>query len=219
MPNVVQEKNFCGPGAAANSFHWLADQDGINLGQTLVETQSELAGNMGNNNDGNWDDTEVQGKLKYIEDHDLPYEVHYTGGNKLPTDSDYVDPNGNGTARNDGAITIDWLQNELEEGQDIELMTNTHWVVLESLVHWDDIFLLSYRDDPFQHGEDTTPDEEADIDSRHMWTLFDPDTLMINIGNGPEVLQAAVAESFIPAPGSLALLALGAVVARRRRRQ
>src|SRR4029077_15041146 len=27
MYNVVQEKNFCGPGAAANSINWLRDQN------------------------------------------------------------------------------------------------------------------------------------------------------------------------------------------------
>ncbi len=208
MPNVVQELNFCGPGAAANSLQWLNTQNKLGLQQPLLTIQSELAGNMMNTNNGNWDDKEAQGKLQYIIEHQLPLEVHYTGGVKLPTIGDFAAPNGNGTARNDGAVTWDWLQQQIEQGQDVELMTNTHWVVMDGFLSWDNIHLISYRDDPFQHGAATTAAEQAIINNRHVWTYFSNGD--IDIGNGNEKLGAAIAESpIVPEPGTWLLLTLG----------
>ncbi len=208
MPNVVQEKNFCGPGAAANSLHWLSSTYKFDVGETLETTQAELAGNMENANDGNWDDKEVQGKLQFIIEHQLPLEVHYTGGVMLPTKGNFEAPNGNGTARNDGAINWDWLQDQMKKGQDVELMTNTHWVVLDGFLSWDNIHLISYRDDPFQKGAATTDAQKDLINDRHVWTYFADG--FVNIGNGNEKLQAAVAESpIVPEPSSLLLLGAG----------
>jgi hypothetical protein len=215
MPNVTQQKNFCGPGAAANSLHWLAGANGFTINQTLNQTQTELAPSMGNNNDGNWDAEEVQGKLKYIRDHNLPLEVHYTGGVTLPTNGHYHDPVTGMNARNDGAFSWAWLDQQIQMGQDVEIMTSTHWVVVESLISWDGIRLFSYRDDNYQHGAATTAAERAKLDKRRTWTYFDNG--FTDIGNGREVLRAAVAES-VPAPGSIMVLAAAGVAAFRRRR-
>ena len=194
MPNVVQETNFCGPGAAANSLHWLYP----NLGQTVAQTQTELAGNMGNANNGNWDDTEVAGKLKFTKDHNLPVEVHYAGGRMLPTMGNYTPPGNVGTARNDGAFDCDWLTTQLCNGQDVEIMTNTHWVVVSGIVRWGDVCMIEFRDDPFQDGAATTPAQQAELAKRYTWTHFDASDGSINIGNGREPLQTAVAESPLP---------------------
>jgi hypothetical protein len=201
MPNVVQELKWCGPGAAANSLQWLASANGFSTGQTLLQSQTELAANMMNNHTGNWDDKEVSGKLKYIKDHNLPLNVHYTGGVMLPTKGDFADPNGTGV--NDGAITWDWIQSEMQKGEDLEFMTNTHWVVIESVISFDGIHLVEYRDDPFQKGAATTDAQKATIAGRHTWTYF-TDAGLTNIGNGNEKLQAVVAES-TPEPRSTAL--------------
>jgi hypothetical protein len=220
MPNVTQEKNFCGPGAAANSLHWLNAQNGLGLTQSLAATQSELAGNMGNNNTGNWDDAEVQGKLQYIIEHQLPLEVHYVGGEKLPTAGGYVEPGGNGTAQNDGAVSWDWLVREMARGQDIEIMTGTHWVVVEGTLTIGGNHFFSYRDDPYQKGGATTAAQQRTIDNRHVWTYFQNG--MTNIGNGNERIRAMVAESPIPEPSTYgllgALLLLAAIGTRGRRR-
>lgn len=195
MPNVVQESHFCGPGSAANSLHWLdAENENVDLADTLEQTQDELADNMDNNNDGNWDDAQVEGKLEYIDDHGLPIEVHYTGGEMLPSPGNYTSPDGHGTARNDGAITWDWIEQELDRGQDIEIMTASHWVVLDGYLDLGGVHLLRYRDDPYQNGDDTTEAQEDDIESRRVWTYFDSDG-NTNIGNGEEEVLAAVAES------------------------
>src|SRR5207249_3494489 len=150
---------------------------------TVSQTQSELASNMHNNNDGNWDDEELGGKAKYIKDHNLPLEVHYTGGVMAPHGAgagNYM--SSNGRARNDGPISWDWLQNEMAKGQDIELMTNTHWVVVEATYSWGGIKQFLFRDDPYQHGSMTTAQESANISNSHTWSYFNNGH--IDIGSG-----------------------------------
>jgi hypothetical protein len=188
MPNVVQETNWCGPGAAANSLYWLNQQDKLGLTQSITKSEAELAANMMNNHTGNWDDKEVSGKQQFISDHKLPLEVHYAGGVKLP---------------NNTPITWDWIQDQMAKGQDLEFMTNTHWVVVEGTLSFDGIHLLSYRDDPFQNGAATTAAQQSVIDNRHVWTNFSG--AFTNIGNGKEVLQTVVAESPTPEPSTLVI--------------
>jgi hypothetical protein len=48
----------------------------------------------------------------------------------------YNSPNGEGSARNDGGVTWDWIENEMANGQDVEIMTGTHWVVVEGTVSY-----------------------------------------------------------------------------------
>ncbi|MGH8214365.1 MAG: hypothetical protein ACREPZ_01515 [Rhodanobacteraceae bacterium] len=193
MPNVTQEKNWCGPGAATNSLHWLNDQNNLGLTQTLLQTQTELAANMMNKNNGNWDDKELQGKEQFVSDHKLPVDVHYAGGATLP---------------NKTPLTWDWIESQMAQGQDVEFMTDTHWVVVEGLLSWDNIHLFSYRDDPYQHGAATTAAEQGVIDDRHVWTYFQNG--FVDIGNGREILQAAVAES-VPEPPTILLWGIGLV--------
>ncbi|RMH23302.1 MAG: hypothetical protein D6696_01025 [Acidobacteria bacterium] len=227
MPNVVQESHFCGPGAAANSLHFLKPGG---LDQTLEETQSELAKNMANNNDGNWDDAEASGKLKFVKDKKLDLELHYTGGEKLPKVGDFVDPGGNGVARNDGAFSCKWLADQLMMGQDVELMTRTHWVVVAGVIRWGDVCIVIFRDDPFQKGAATTAMQKAEIAKRYVVTRYDGSDGTINLGNGREPLLTALAESpkkklWVPASSTasivvLALLLAAALgIARNRRRR
>ncbi|NOX08644.1 MAG: hypothetical protein GXP22_04005, partial [Gammaproteobacteria bacterium] len=194
-----------------NSLQWLNAENNLGISDTLEQTQTKLAVGMGNNNNGNWDDTEVQGKLKYIADNNLDLEVHYVGGEKLPGlgAGDYVDPNGNGTVRNDGAITWEWIMAEMKKGQDIELMTSTHWVVLEGVLSFGNIRMFSYRDDNYQHGAATTVAERAKLDDRHTWSYFTDG--QVNIGNGNEVLLSAVAESPVPVPAGVWLFGSGLI--------
>lgn len=183
MPNVVQELNYCGPGAAANSLTWLAQQHGYTI-PPIANTQSELANDMGNTHNGNWDDAEVSGKQQFINDHNLPLEVHYAGGEKLPQNT---------------AITSGWLIDQMKKGQDIEFMTETHWVVVESIVVVNGkVVSVGYRDDNHQHGNSTTTGEQQEINNRHSWSPFHENndgSVDVNIGNGAEELLAVVCES------------------------
>lgn len=208
MPNVAQKKNYCVPGAAANSLQWLNKSHNLGITQTVTETMNDLAGKMGTTTTvGTYDTNFVAGKLNYISSNKLPLEVHYVGGGATLQKGDYTDPTSKTVARNDGAVTWDWIQKEKMKGQDIELWSKGHVVVMEGFISWDNIHLIAYRDDPYQHGVNTTADELAKLASRHVWTYYiDGDT---NLGNGKAKLHLAVAESAVPEPGTMLLVGIG----------
>ena len=215
MTNVTQQLNFCGPGSAANSILWLAVQNGFTLTETAETIMTTLAGYMGNNNTGNWDNAQMEGKLRWIKEKNLPLNVHFAGGVKV--NGDYVSKDGYGTAKRDGAVSWDWINNEYNRGQDLMFMTRTHWVVGAGLVTIGDQKYIVYRDDPFQLGAATTAAEQAIIDGRWQLAPYDSVKNTINIGNGVETLETVVANSPVPEPASLLALGLGSLALRRRR--
>lgn len=218
MPNITQQKNFCGPGAAANSLGWLAAQNGLTLPDNLNDLMVKLAGYMGNANDGNWDDDQVRGKLRYIRENNLPLEVHYTGGRNLPTAGNYTDANG--TARNDGAITWNWITTEMNKGQDLMFMTDKHWVVAAGYVTIGGNKYLVYRDDKYQKGAATTAAQQLENALRWSFTRYDETNNTIDIGGwGHLPLRAVVATSPTPEPASFLVLALGIGALMRRRKK
>jgi len=198
MPNVVQDKNQCGPGAAANSLQWLAQEHNWSLNNGNVsDTLKELVTDMGCDYTGTWDDAFANGKLAFAQRHNLTMENHYAGGEKLPTTGGY-----NGITR-DGNATWNYVEQELDKGHDVEIMTATHWVVLTGKISWDSIHFVAYRDDPYQHGDATNDTEKAEIAKRHVWTSMWEDangTLRINIGNGDEDVLTVFSESPKPLP-------------------
>lgn len=218
MPNITQEKNYCGPGSATNSLAWLAQQNGFTLPDTLPALQTKLAGYMGNNHDGNWDDDQVKAKLKYIKENNLPLEVHYVGGRNLPTNGNYT--TGDGTARNDGRITWNWITSEMNKGQDLMFMTDKHWVVGAGFVTIGSNKYLVYRDDKYQKGADTTNAQAMENASRWCLTCYDDVNNTIDIGGwGHLPLKAVVATSPVPEPTALAVLGIGVVALLRRRKK
>ena len=208
MPNCVQGHNQCGPGAATNSLHWLAKENGWALKNAdIQQTLGDLVSAMGTDNVGTWDGPWdghagfASGKLKFAKDKSLPLTNHYTGGEELPKTGDFVDPRGNGRAVRDGDATWAWVEKELDKGQDVEVMTATHWVVLEGKISWGNVHLVSYRDDNLQHGAATTDDEKAALAKRHTCTYMREEggNLHTNIGNGDEIVLTVFSESSAPA--------------------
>ena len=202
VPNVVQDTNECGPGAATNSLHWLAEQNDWSLkDDDIQDTLDEIAIDMGTDNLGTWDKAFAEGKVKFAKLHRLPIENHYTGGagGTGPGGDDGL-PRGTGfgAVTRDGNPSAAYVLDELKKGQDVEIMTETHWVTVEGAFGWEDAAFMSYRDDPLQHGDATTAAEKTALAKRHVATYLFSDAagnLHTNIGNGDEIVLTVFSES------------------------
>lgn len=107
------DRNGCGPAAAANSLKWLGAPDPL---RTIFE---DISDDMGRGfRQGVTDPQFLNGKLKYINDEGLGLVVKFQdeqlGG------ANYTTPDG--TARGRGTVpTFDFIRNELDAGEDVEL--------------------------------------------------------------------------------------------------
>ncbi|MCC6679307.1 MAG: PEP-CTERM sorting domain-containing protein [Phycisphaeraceae bacterium] len=145
-PNVQAARNQCAPAAVANSLTWLKNTQGLavpdpnNPGIRTDNPNNTLVGKLEqamNRNvtsrtvgDGVWP---LDGKLKYLNDTglDANLDVKHVGGGAnntaggdgaggtLDGDDDYT---AHGvTSEGQGALTWAWIQNELANGEDVEL--------------------------------------------------------------------------------------------------
>jgi hypothetical protein len=171
MPSTEQGDNECGPGAVANSMHWLASVGVIDLGvETLAQTLEKLKVDM--KLPGVWTGTGVgqaetiRGKLRYAKEANLPLEVHYQADATL-TDvgasvSVTVGPD-TVTATRDGdggRPTFDYLLAQMAAGQDVELSldwlddagdkTGGHVVVVTSAFQSGNLRVVGFSDDEHQ---------------------------------------------------------------------
>ena len=199
MPNSVQGKKQCGPGAAANSLYWLAREHGWPWTKLVEDLTKELVDDMKCDNTGTWDDAFADGKLAFTNRHGWPVENHYAGGEKLPKAGNYKG------IKRDGDATWNYVEQELDKGQDVEIMTSTHWVVLSGKISWGNVHMIEYRDDPYQHGDATNDTEKAVIAKRHKWTYMREEggKLHTNIGNGDEIVLTVFSESPAPPVGGI----------------
>jgi hypothetical protein len=123
--------NSCGPAAISNSLQWLDDQhDEFTIPLTpreILDSIKKCTGYMG---DGTFFINEVMGKLKFIDKYKLPLHVKYQAHSVAP--SEILSPlgeyghkavNASDTMDNGDFYhpTFDWLCQELENEEDIEI--------------------------------------------------------------------------------------------------
>lgn len=260
-PNVQAGDDQCAPMAMANSLQWLEDTNpgfvvphdheegwgGDPMDDSLVAELDRLMGRtMGADrgdalgNEGVWP---LDGKMQYLADNDLgdKIKVKYltngdtsSGSADLDGDIDY--DHAGLTAEGHGAVfDIDWILQELEDGEDVEMdlyyqpdpPDGRHYVQLVGggrilgmpfLLHSSDKEQNSYReDDPL-----TMEDESFDFDPFDLFGTDDIDFEWINPDTGlamnsNAIIDQVISESVIPEPISAgALVGLAAIALRRR---
>lgn len=118
----------CGPAAAANSLRWLSDQfEEIDLStesdRAILDTLKRMMklDTVGGVTYINF----VKGKLEFIDKHKLPIRVkfqsHASADSIVSPNPTYGSHAKNHSPKPRGHITYDWLKNELEEDEDVEL--------------------------------------------------------------------------------------------------
>lgn len=123
--NYAGDWKACGPVAAANNLHWLADFHAeITLPGDLREVTVELSGIMERPvNQGVTIEKFIQGKLDFIEKHNLPVNVKFQS---QTTKGDLPSSKGETWARDEKGNakypTWEWLKAEMDAGEAIEAM-------------------------------------------------------------------------------------------------
>lgn len=99
MESVEQTPNGCMPGAAANSIYWLHKRYGLNIdGKTLEQLYGHLYGTMGTDpNKGTTIDGFLAGKEAFLQNKGVAMKTYR------------------------GKVTWDWIENEIDHGEDVEL--------------------------------------------------------------------------------------------------
>ena len=200
IPNVEAGTNECAPASAANSLAWLVSEHGY-TGVPPLETILDSLKNARHMNtdpaSGTGDGNMIMGKLKFIDEFDLPLEVHFQddgmGGGDIVTPS--------GTAHGQGTRpTWDWIEEQVDQGQDVEIgitwLNNAgnanggHWVTLEGKIDFGE----GARGLWYRH--DTEQDSSGGTDSSHFsWITMRPDSFLV-LGNEPSnYIDIVVAES------------------------
>ncbi|MCL5992511.1 MAG: hypothetical protein M1419_10500 [Bacteroidetes bacterium] len=151
VPGYAGDKNACGPAAAGNSLEWLEKTHPKTplTGTTHREKMVELSKMMDRaNEDGVTTDQLVKGKLAFIDKYKLPIRVKYQS--VFNGDSSIKSPNNkyeneakNHNTGNNTPPTWDWLKQEMEHGEDVEILfgwydstghrNGGHWITVTGL--------------------------------------------------------------------------------------
>ena len=131
---VSGDINNCGPAAAANSLKWLMDvHPEISDVDSTRGIMDSLEVAMKKDSNGVQWDTFIMGKLAYIDHHQLPIRVKYQVHTPTPDYKPVIqspDSMWGHAAENKTSPgmfpSFDWICNELEEGEDVEMIM-TYW--------------------------------------------------------------------------------------------
>lgn len=205
-PNVECDLQECGPAAAANSFAWMADEYGYDtlpgLGTLLdsLKNPQHMNTNSSPADSGTYDDNFLGGKLKLINEYDLPVEVHFQGGLGL-NNQDYMTDDG--TAHAQGAKpTFEWIEKQMDMGQDVELgltwfdslgaPAGGHWITLQGKV---DYGVGAPRGFYYRQDKEQGDNDSGTVGSDFSWLTLNDDSLLVLANEPANQIDFAVAES------------------------
>ncbi len=179
--SVEQDTNQCGPGAVANSLQYLEDEYGIdvphdhvpgidgkdNNGDPDKSLVGEIDESMGRAPHATVTDEQfMRGKLDYITGNSLAdgLVLKHWGGTFVPGNRQSTD--GRVTSRDvsgSGIGLIDWIIQEIENGEDVELAIPGHWINVTDAGRTFGIPWISWTHDANQGFDDNgTPGDTSD---------------------------------------------------------
>ena len=153
-PSIEQDTGQCGPASVANSLQWLEDAFGINVPHPHEE-------GLGDNNDGTlvgeldkdmkraedtgvFDDEFMDGKLEYLSDNNLGNNgpgkriiTKHKGGKAIPGNHSHA---GLTSKVDTSTLSLtEWIQQEIDHGEDVEMSVVWEKGVWEKGGHWVDL--------------------------------------------------------------------------------
>jgi hypothetical protein len=204
MPNVQCGRNECAPAASANGLSWLVNRyryGSIFTAEELLDTLKN-AGHM--NTDpraGTRDYDVIMGKLKMINELDLPLAVNFQNYNF--GDSDIDTPYGIAIGQGD-LPTFEWIESQINQGDGLELgflrydstgqARGGHWITLQGIIDFGPGARgLFYRHDT-QQGNDTLGTDA----SWFSWLNVRQDAFLSLFNESRNKIDFAVAEIHMP---------------------
>ena len=204
-PSYAGDKNACGPAAASNSLKWLSDTPGNGVDipfshRALLDSLSRYMQRAANS--GVMIDQFIRGKLDFIEALGLNIYVKFQSqmlsGNVNSTSGMTYARNDNGTS---GYPTWDWLEQQMREKEDVELMYKYqngagewrgHVVTLTGLIETAD----GKRTIRYKHDKKQGTTDSNSVVQEYAQVKEDPNGRLVLYKNGRrKFIHHAVAES------------------------
>jgi hypothetical protein len=177
--NIEQDVNQCGPASVANSFQWLENEQGLPVPHEHKPgiRDTSLVGEIDKAMERDEHDTvpdgkALSGKIKYIDDNNLTDSLkikHKNRRGKSFVSNDTVKVGNTMSIPNtDTTSLIDWILQELKDGEDVELAIGWdngggHWVDLIGGGYVQGVPWLAWVHDANQGYDDMgTPGDTAD---------------------------------------------------------
>ena len=238
-PNIEQDTNQCMPGSVGNSLQWLENTQGINV------PHNHVPGIRDNTLNGQLDlamtrpahaytpsaIAMLRGKLSYIDTNNLDDDLMIS--HKQRTGITWLNGNqtvGGATSVEDTSNTslINWIVDQIQAGKDVEIRIGwdgggAHAVQLTGAGYILGVPWLSWAHDANQGHTGNNVDINGGInwfDGGLGWSPVVNNRLVGYIGGQflTGTVDFAIAE-MIPAPGSLALIAIAVTIVGFRRRR
>lgn len=191
MPNIEQGDNECGPGAVANSMHWLADKGAIpepnpDPNTTLDELKDDMQPGWSGTYPGVGQEDAIKGKMRFAKSHGLDLDIRYQAdsdltdlGESVTVGGDTVNRDGDG-----GKPTFDYLLHQMRKGEDVELSidwldkdgnkTGGHVVAVSGAIKVGSFEGIWFNDDESQ-------DEDGGLRTNH-WARIEDESGYMRLG-------------------------------------